>query len=62
MKQHKMNPKGVYAGLAPAVLVMAARGPALDVKLRTAALLAEAGNRAAGERVGSLDFSDTVKA
>ncbi len=63
MKQNKVNTQGVYAGLTPAILMMAARGPALDAKLRTVALLAEAAvDRAGSDRIGSLNFPDTVKA
>jgi hypothetical protein len=62
MQHRKMNPQGVYAGLAPAVLMMASRGPALDARRKPAAAIADTANRAGSDGIGAFEMSDTVKA
>jgi hypothetical protein len=62
MKQ-KINPQGVYAGLAPALLVMTARRPALGAKLKAAAALADTAHKAGSDHLGSAStMQQTVEA
>jgi hypothetical protein len=40
MKQPKINPQGIYAGLVPAIPGLAALRPTLSAKLKTAVIAA----------------------
>jgi hypothetical protein len=60
MKHRKINPAGIYAGFAPAALIVATRNPAADQPEPAASMAAASG--IARENPAAPSNEDTVKA
>jgi len=60
MKQN-VNPQGTYAGLAPAILKLVARGPTLRAKPKTAMATEAAAKIAGASRTRASDNPNSLK-
>jgi hypothetical protein len=61
MKHQDTDPQGVYAGLAPAILKLVARGPTLKAKLKTAMATGSVSRTSDATRAGASDNPNSFK-